>query len=115
VQASRVEIQQVLVNLVVNAIEAAAPQRARARIEIRVAATRRSVRVSVIDNGPGIAPELREKVFDPYVTTKPEGLGMGLMICQTILESHGGALELVERRRGARFDMTLHRARGEGR
>ncbi|WHZ10061.1 MAG: Two-component oxygen-sensor histidine kinase FixL [Burkholderiaceae bacterium] len=112
VRGHAVEIQQVLVNLVVNAIEAmqSVPVDER-RLEIRLADEGRAmVSVTVADNGPGVPAELAARIFDPYLTTKPEGLGMGLMICRTIAESHGGSLRLLPTRRGATFRFTLSRA-----
>ncbi|MGH8518200.1 MAG: ATP-binding protein, partial [Panacagrimonas sp.] len=109
-RGTRVELQQVLVNLVVNAIEAVRAARvARPQIEVSVArAARSSVRMSVIDNGPGVPASLQESVFQPYTTTKPGGLGMGLMMCRTIIESHGGTLQIEPRRkRGAAFRCVL--------
>lgn len=89
---SRVELQQVLVNLVVNAIEATSGVVEAPMIRLQLAARGNGVRVRVEDNGPGIAPEQRARLFEPYQTTKPSGLGMGLMMCRTIIESHGGTL-----------------------
>ncbi|HKY91787.1 MAG TPA: PAS domain S-box protein [Nevskiaceae bacterium] len=108
---SRVELQQVLVNLIVNAVEAMRDAGvAHPRIAIRAARARAGqVRVSVEDNGPGVTETLREQIFQPYVTSKPGGLGMGLMMCRTIVESHGGTmiLDTAGRRQGARFRFTL--------
>lgn len=112
VRGHPVAVQQVLVNLVMNAIEAMQlmPPSER-RIEIRLAEEGRSlISITVVDHGPGVAPELAARIFEPYVTTKPEGLGMGLMICRTIVESHGGSLRLLPTRRGAAFRFTLSRA-----
>jgi two-component system, LuxR family, sensor kinase FixL len=109
-RGTRVELQQVLVNLIVNAIDAlrgagvAHPQ-----IEVSVVrAARGRVRLVVDDNGPGVPEALRESIFQPYTTTKSGGLGMGLMMCRTIIESHGGELQLAARRkRGAAFRCVL--------
>lgn len=105
-----VEIQQVLINLVINAVEAMGEVRAGDKgIDIRVHRDSRSMlEVEVSDHGPGVAPELAARVFEPYVTSKPSGLGMGLMICRTIIESHGGALKLIRQKSpGATFRFTL--------
>lgn len=66
------------------------------------------VGVEVSDSGPGVSPELVSTIFEPYVTTKRTGLGMGLMISRTIVESHGGALRHVRQRGGgATFRFSL--------
>ncbi|RWX70715.1 PAS domain S-box protein [Mesorhizobium sp. M4B.F.Ca.ET.089.01.1.1] len=90
VLTDRIQIQQVLLNLMRNAVEAmqGAPRR-----ELRVATTARSdgmAEVSVVDTGPGLAPEVSTQLFQPFVTTKKQGMGVGLSICRTIVESHGG-------------------------
>jgi PAS domain S-box-containing protein len=109
-----VEIQQVFVNLVMNAIDAlqGIPPEQRS-IHIRVGREARSyVAVHVSDSGPGVPAELAPRLFDPYFTTKETGLGMGLMICRTIVESHGGSIRLVPTMgRGADFRFTLPVAR----
>ncbi|HKY22555.1 MAG TPA: ATP-binding protein [Vicinamibacterales bacterium] len=115
-RGTRVELQQVLVNLVVNAIEAMRGAGvARPQIEVSVARAARSrIRMSVIDNGPGVPEALSESVFQPYTTTKPGGLGMGLMMCRTIIESHGGSLQIEPRRkRGAAFRCVLPVEKGD--
>lgn len=107
---TRVELQQVLVNLVVNAIEAMrGASVARPAIAVTVARLGRArVRLSVSDNGPGVPDALRDEIFAPYTTTKAGGLGMGLMMCRTIVESHGGELVLDTRRKhGATFRCTV--------
>jgi two-component system C4-dicarboxylate transport sensor histidine kinase DctB len=93
-----VRLQQVLVNLIRNAEDATAgvddP-----RITITAAAAlldqRAAVRVAVADNGPGLAPAVRDRLFDPFVTTKPggQGLGLGLAISLAITQEYGGQLE----------------------
>jgi two-component system sensor kinase FixL len=96
----RVQIQQVLVNLMRNAVEAMCGDGAtpadRPR-ELRIAthasgAGGDPVRISVADTGPGLPEEVAARLFEPFVTTKPEGMGVGLSICQTIVEAHGGRL-----------------------
>ena len=88
----KIQIQQVLVNLIRNAIEAMEQSEIR---ELRIEAAfggGAQVEVSVIDTGSGIAPEIAERLFQPFVTSKSEGMGVGLSICRTIVESHGGKL-----------------------
>jgi signal transduction histidine kinase len=66
------------------------------------------VLVRVADSGPGLDAKTLEHVFDPYYTTKPEGLGMGLAICRSIIDSHGGRLSLADNHpRGALVSFTL--------
>ena len=88
----RIQVQQVLLNLIRNAAEAMAESNRR---EIVVATGRSSdgmVEVSVADTGPGLPDEVRQKLFQPFVTTKPSGMGVGLSICRGIVEAHGGRL-----------------------
>lgn len=93
VVADRVELQQVLLNLIINSLEAmtimAEGQR---RLLIRSEALGDNVHISVSDSGPGFACERAEQVFTAFYTTKSTGLGMGLSICRTIIEGHGGKL-----------------------
>lgn len=100
VLADRIQIQQVLVNLIRNAIEAlieAAPPR---RLEIVTAPVEGDlVEVSVADTAAGLAPEVARSLFQPFVTTKRKGMGLGLSICRTIVEAHGGKIS-VDRRDG---------------
>jgi two-component system sensor kinase FixL len=88
----RQQLLQVLSNLLRNAIEAVAEQTAG---EVRIAARSIEdgmVEISVSDNGPGLAPGLAERLFEPFQTTKTGGLGIGLAICRTIVEVHGGKI-----------------------
>jgi C4-dicarboxylate-specific signal transduction histidine kinase len=94
VQAARVELQQILVNLLINAIQAMKDTTAASRfIEIETHAVDRMVLVCIRDRGHGIPPGRLQSIFDPFYSTKSEGLGMGLSICRRIIESHGGYIE----------------------
>jgi len=70
-------------------------------------ASEEDVVIEVSDNGPGIDPSVRERLFEPYVTTKKEGTGLGLAIVQTILHEHGGEIRVSEGEKGARFELVL--------
>jgi two-component system sensor kinase FixL len=88
----KVQIQQVLVNLMRNAVEAMEhSERRRLKTSLAIVDDE-FVSVSVIDTGPGLAAEVVEKLFMPFVSTKAQGMGIGLSICRSIVEAHGGAL-----------------------
>jgi signal transduction histidine kinase len=102
------QLRQVLVNLVTNAIDAMA-ETAGARF-LSVCATLRdgSVRISVADTGPGISPDDAERIFNPLFTTKPDGMGIGLAICRSIIEDHDGRLWIAPNTpQGAVFHVEL--------
>jgi C4-dicarboxylate-specific signal transduction histidine kinase len=108
VSGDRVQLQQVLINLVVNATEAMRASADRRReLLIRSAKDPDGVLVQVQDSGPGIKPELANRIFEPFFTTKAAGIGMGLSISHSIIESHGGRLRTVPTSTGARFEFTL--------
>ncbi len=93
VLADRVMLEQVLLNLTRNGIEAMAEAPpARRILRIAAAADAAQVSVSVIDHGHGIPPDVAERLFSPFFSTKAEGMGMGLSICRTAIEFHGGTL-----------------------
>jgi PAS domain S-box-containing protein len=103
-----VQLQQVLINLIMNAIEATSSStNGRRTILIRSAKNPDGVLVQVQDSGTGIAPELADRIFEPFFTTKAEGIGMGLSISHSIVESHGGHLGIVPSPTGALFEFTL--------
>jgi two-component system sensor kinase FixL len=108
VVVDRIQIEQVLVNLVRNAVDAivesACPER-----DILITAGRRDelVEICVADTGPGVSPEIAERLFQPFVSSKPRGMGLGLSISRTIIEAHQGTLSWQKRDRGAAFLFTL--------
>lgn len=112
VTLDRVQVQQVLVNLIRNGLEAGHQGPGRPKVSIGARRDGDCIRVEVRDNGPGLTSV--DRVFEPYFTTKPDGMGMGLAICKTIVEAHGGKLwvENVEPN-GALFIFTLP-LHGEG-
>jgi signal transduction histidine kinase len=111
----RLRVEQILTNLVSNAVQHGGPK---ATIEIATrglaagAGGRRFVEVSVTDDGPGVAPEQRERIFQPWVQANGAdgrgGLGLGLAICRRLVEAHGGVISVCERPGGGcRFSFTL--------
>ena len=93
VLADRIQIQQVLVNLMRNAIEVMSEGGAVRRLDIATGAGPEDlVEVTVADTGAGLAPEVARQLFQPFVTTKRKGMGLGLSICRTIVEAHGGKI-----------------------
>lgn len=114
VLVDRVQIQQVLVNLIRNAIEAIAEAPIR---DLRIATKLRAdglIEVSVEDTGPGIAEEIRPQLFTAFISTKADGMGLGLSICRTIIEAHGGRIWVEHPPQGGtRFHFTLIHAKAE--
>lgn len=109
VRAGRVRLEQVFVNLIQNALDAL-ESRGDGRIDIRLDAADDKVWVRICDNGPGIAPEVAERLFTPFATSRANGLGLGLVIAHDIMHELGGALIWVPGETGACFDLTLRRA-----
>ena len=111
VEGDRVQLQQVILNLVLNAAEAMSGVDEGAR-ELLISSEQsqtNGVRVTVRDTGPGIDPQHIERVFEAFYTTKSSGVGMGLSICRSIIEAHGGRLSAdANEPRGAVFQFTLH-------
>ena len=94
VQGDRVQLQQVMLNLILNAVEALSGTSGRLR-ELLISSESGGaigVRIAVQDSGPGLTPETVEHLFDAFYTTKPGGMGMGLSICRSIIEAHGGRI-----------------------
>jgi two-component system sensor histidine kinase TtrS len=110
VLAQDIQIEQVILNLVRNAIEAMAempPGQRRLSLNVRPFDGRR-VEIRVTDTGPGLNQEVADRIFQPFVTTKPQGLGLGLSISQGIVEAHGGKLRVVSNPgQGTTFGFTL--------
>jgi signal transduction histidine kinase len=110
VEGDKVQLQQVVLNLVLNAVEAVNEVPGTpGTVTVRTArAAGGGVELSVTDTGPGIDPETARHLFSPFFSTKPEGLGLGLSICRTIAEAHGGSLGPASgRERGAAFCLSL--------
>jgi C4-dicarboxylate-specific signal transduction histidine kinase len=117
VEGDRVQLQQIVLNLILNAVEAMSSVEAGERellISTAQDQTNNGVLVAVRDSGPGINPAHVERVFDAFYTTKSSGMGMGLSICRSIIEAHGGRLWAeANEPRGAVFQFTLPGAEGE--
>jgi len=110
VLGDRVQLQQVLLNLIINGVEAMSSVADRRRELLVYSRLHESnqVLVGVRDSGVGIAPENLKKIFDPFYTTKSQGMGMGLAISRSIVEAHGGRLwATINEDRGATFQFTL--------
>ena len=113
VVGDRVQLQQVLLNLTMNAIEAMSSETGRDR-HLTIASgvdENAMVRITVEDTGGGIDPAHLDRIFDPFFTTKSTGMGLGLSICRSIVEAHGGKLRALPRSSiGTVFHLTLPRA-----
>lgn len=109
IQGDTVHLQQVLLNLILNAADAMADLPFAARtLELRTSRTESGISVSVSDRGPGIAPEDAERLFESFYTTKKEGMGLGLSISRAIIEAHGGGIRVENRPDGgARFVFSI--------
>jgi len=104
----KVQIEQVVFNLVRNAVEAMENTDRRALIVTTKPASDNMVEVSIADTGPGLPMDIRAKLFEPFVTTKVGGLGVGLSICRVIIEAHGGRLQADDNPEGGTiFSFTL--------
>jgi PAS domain S-box-containing protein len=113
--ANRVQVQQVLVNLVRNAIEAIGTTRPCSVTITARLIDAESVEVVVADNGPGLPQHVLTRLFEPFVSTKPNGMGLGLSICRSIIEAHGGVLSADPNPGGGTiFRFTLAAAPGNG-
>ena len=109
VMANREQIQQVVAHLVINAHHAMASAHGRGMLRVRTYLAGEQAALEVTDDGPGVAPDVAPRIFEPFVTTKPEvsGTGFGLSLSFGIANAHGGKLELVPTGVGACFRLTL--------
>jgi two-component system sensor kinase FixL len=107
VLADRIQIQQILVNLIRNAAEAMGATPGAHVLTISTIVRKAMVEIAVQDNGPGVPPDLAERLFSPFVSTKSDGMGVGLSICHRIVEAHGGRMWLEASGSGADFRFTL--------
>jgi two-component system, LuxR family, sensor kinase FixL len=108
VLADKVQVQQVLINLMRNAIDAMEESRRRELVIATSAEEEEMVAISVADTGTGVAPDVAEQLFQPFVTTKRQGMGVGLSISRTIVEAHGGEIWLEPNPEGGTvFHFTL--------
>jgi signal transduction histidine kinase len=110
IRGDRIQLQQVVLNLIMNAVEAMSEVSKESR-DLLISSredTSDGVLVAVQDSGPGLNPENLEDLFDPFYTTKPSGMGMGLSICRSIVEVHGGRLwAAANMPKGASFHFSL--------
>jgi signal transduction histidine kinase len=110
IQGDRVQLQQVMLNLIINAIQAMSGLAVGVR-ELRITTENtesEGVRLAVRNSGPGLSSENFQRLFEPFYTTKPEGMGMGLSICRSIIEAHGGRLWAIQcEPQGALFQFTI--------
>ena len=106
VMAAPEQLEMVLHNLVNNAVEAMAGQSVR-RLQVSLSAQNRLVMIDVIDNGPGVAGAIRERIFEMRFSTKSQGMGVGLWLCQRIAHQHGGHLACMAMNTGAHMRLTL--------
>lgn len=111
VLADKVQIQQVMINLLRNAIEAMDASPVKKLSVSALTAQDNRVEFVVQDSGPGISPEVRDRLFAPFATTKSDGMGLGLSICKTIVEAHGGKLAFEDAPEGGTiFRFSLQKA-----
>jgi signal transduction histidine kinase len=101
------QLRQVFVNLIDNAVHAAGEQ---GHVWVQARTDKQHVEVAVEDSGPGLDPAIRARLFEPLMTTKAKGIGLGLALVKRIVERHGGTVGYAQRDRGARFVVRLPRA-----
>jgi signal transduction histidine kinase len=108
IHGDRVQLQQVMLNLIVNGIQAMNDVADGQRVLISTEATEDGAHVGVRDTGPRLCLESLPRLFEPFYTTKPDGMGMGLSICRSIIEAHGGRLWATRNTpQGAFFQFTI--------
>ncbi len=108
VKADRVQLQQVMLNLIMNGMDAMSTTVPTKELVIRSRKDGNDILIAVEDSGIGVAPEVADKIFDPFFTTKAHGIGMGLSVSRSIIESHQGRLWAVPNANGgAMFQFTL--------
>jgi two-component system, LuxR family, sensor kinase FixL len=111
----KIQIHQVITNLIRNSIDALEGVKRREIIISTSRAGPHAVEIAIVDTGPGLAPEIADRLFQPFVTTKPSGLGIGLSICRSIVDGHGGRLWASENPEGgAIFHVSLPTVRASG-
>jgi signal transduction histidine kinase len=118
VHGDRIQLQQVLLNLIVNAMDAMKDMSSGNRkLALHTGPKQdRSVRVAVEDTGIGVPADSLERIFDRFVTTKPHGMGLGLAVCRSIIEAHGGHVGALNNpERGATFWFELPAAAKDAR
>ena len=106
VPANRQQIEQLFVNVLRNAVEAAPRE---SKVTVRAARQDGNVRVTVVDRGPGVAEDTRDMLFQPFFSTKPLGVGLGLAISKQIVDAHGGSIQLESRAEGTVVTILLPR------
>jgi two-component system sensor kinase FixL len=114
VMVDRIQIQQVLVNLIRNALEAMSGSTRRELVVGQEPSENNLAHIYVADTGPGLSPNVESRLFQPFVSSKADGMGVGLSVCRNIVEAHGGKL-WAERNvaGGATFHLTLPKAKHE--
>jgi two-component system sensor kinase FixL len=113
-EINRIQIQQVLVNLIRNAVDAVRGSALREIVVATALSAAGAVEVSVADTGIGLPGEVVQDLFKPFVTTKPDGMGIGLAICKSIIDAHGGTIWWDANPRGGTiFRFTLPKAAGQ--
>ena len=110
VTVDALQLEQTLINVINNAIDAAAEaSRSPGSVTVRVAAIDQGVRIEIEDNGPGVSEVVAKHLFEPFVTTKPDGMGLGLALSRELIWAQGGTIDWERTRPdgGARFTIEL--------